>query len=146
MAVRDAPASGADLFPTLLAAARAPSGPVDGANLWPVIDDAPHTPARPALHWHYPHYHHLGRGPCGAILRGDHKLIEWFAREPRVELFNLAADPGERHDHATAEPARAAALLNELRAWRRDIGAQEMAPNPGYDPAAPTVLAAPSDS
>ncbi len=191
-AVRDTPVSGADIFPTLLAACGAsgrtprmglgsegrsplagdfPAGShgdaashraqarsynkallppsddaPDGVDLWPLIRDPAQAPAHAALHWHYPHYHHLGRGPCGAILRGDHKLIEWFGPAPRTELFNLAADPGERHDLAATEPARAAALLAELRAWRRNIGAQEMMPNPAYDPAAPTVLAAPTKS
>ena len=145
-AVHGAPVSGADLFPTLLAACGAPYGLVDGVNLWPALDDPAHATWRPALHWHYPHYHHLGRGPCGAILRGEHKLIEWFGREPRVELFNLAADPGEARDLAAAEPTRAAALLAELRAWRRNVGAQEMTPNPDYNAHAPTDLLAPAES
>ena len=144
-AVRDTPVSGADLFPTLLAAAGAPATEVDGEDLWPAIEGHLAQPVHAALHWHYPHYHHLGRGPCGAILRGDYKLIEWFGPAPRTELFNLAADPGEQHDLATAEPARTAALLTALRSWRRYIGAQEMAPNPAYNPAAPIVLTAPNE-
>jgi arylsulfatase A-like enzyme len=153
-AVREQVVSGADLFPTLLAAAGVPvPGSLDGVDLWPVIRDQPGALPREELCWHYPHYHHLGLGPAGAIRAGDFKLIEWFEpalragpfhhRHP-LELYDLSADPGESRDLAASEPARAAALLERLHAWRRSVGAQEMRINPAYDPAAPTALAPPA--
>jgi arylsulfatase A-like enzyme len=142
---RATPVSNADLFPTLLAAAGVPlAGEIDGRDLGPLLrrNDAPAP--HDALYWHYPHYHHLGPGPCGAIRVGDYKLVEWFAPQPRLELFHLATDPGESHDLAAAEPARRADLLRRLQAWRRAVGAQEMRPNPDHDAGAPTRLYPPA--
>jgi len=154
--VREQVVSGTDLFPTLLAAAGAPAVvEIDGVDLWPVIRDAGRSLPREELCWHYPHYHHQGIGPAGAIRVGDFKLIEWFEpalqagpfhHQHPLELFDLTVDPGETRDLANAEPERAAAMLRRLQAWRRSVGAQEMRPNPAYDPTAPTVLAPPVDS
>jgi arylsulfatase A len=152
-AVRDEPVSGADVFPTLLHAAGATvDGPLDGENLWPTIHEARHPLSRAALHWHYPHYHHLGIGPAGAIRTGHFKLIEWFepslnapgARGPQCELFDLADDPGETRNLADLQPSRRDELLRRLRDWRRTIGAQEMRVNGDYDPAQPTRLVPPA--
>ncbi|MBM3851633.1 MAG: sulfatase [Verrucomicrobia bacterium] len=142
---RAAPVCNADLFPTLLGAAGAPiAGTIDGRDLWPLLRDAATPAPHEALSWHYPHYHHLGPGPCGAIRVGDYKLVEWFAPPPRLELFHLAADPGESRNLADAEPARRDDLLRRLHAWRRAVDAQEMRPNPNYDAGAPTRLSPPA--
>ena len=151
--VREQVVSGADVFPTLLAAAnRAASGPVDGVDLWPAIQDAAFRIPRDTLHWHYPHYHHLGIAPCGAIRIGEEKLIEWFepslgapgSRGPACELFDLATDPGETRNLAESQPKRSAEMLRQLQAWRASVQAQEMRRNPSYDPAAPTRLLPPA--
>lgn len=144
--------SGADIFPTLLAAAGARAdGPLDGVNLGPILWGTTETPPHAALYWHYPHYHHLGVAPCAAVRVGDFKLIEWFeaglgaagAMGPACELFNLANDPGETRDLAAAEPRRCEVLRRQLREWRQAVGAQEMSLNPNYDPNVPTELAPP---
>lgn len=137
--VRETPVSGTDLFPTLLTACGvgAPTEG-DGLSLWPLIQDPAHALPREAMYWHYPHYHHLGPGPCGAVRFGDYKLIEWFGRPSRLELFNLAKDPGETCNLAAEEPARRDELARRLQAWRHEIGAQEMSANPDFDPTAPT--------
>ena len=54
-----------------------------------------------------------------------------------MELFNLADDLGEQIDLAQAQPARAAALRDELHAWQQQVGAKFSIPNPNYDPAKP---------
>jgi arylsulfatase A len=154
--VRDALVSGVDLFPTILAAAGIAEGPpVDGMNLWPVISSERAALSRTELCWHYPHYHHLGLGPSGAVRVADFKLIEWFepslhpgnSKRPPYELFNLASDPGETYNLAEAEPARRDALVRQLHKWRGAVGAQMMRPNPEYDPARPTQVLPPiSDS
>ena len=151
--IREHLVSGADLFPTLLSAAGAPvPDGLDGLDLWRVIRDEEAVLPRAELCWHYPHYHHLGQGPAGAIRAGDFKLIEWFEpvngeggrhRRRPVELYDLAADPGEASDLAAAEPGRVADLLERLHAWRQSVGAQEMQPNPAYIPTEPIVLAPP---
>jgi arylsulfatase A-like enzyme len=159
--VRDPLVSGADLFPTLLAAAGVePPGPVDGISLWPWINESSPPPSRSELCWHYPHYHHLGLGPSGAIRAGDYKLVEWFERSLRprsrphphddespYELFNVAADPGETQNLADVQPERCAALRRRLEEWRVEVGAQPMIVNPAYDPSAATqLLPPPGDS
>jgi arylsulfatase A-like enzyme len=96
-------------------------------------------PARD-LCWHYPHYANQGGRPAAAIIAGDgpiqgnekqgnEKLVEHF-EDGRVELFDLATDPGERRDLAAERPERAAALKERLAAWRAAVGAAMPAPNP----------------
>jgi arylsulfatase A-like enzyme len=152
--VRDALVSGVDLFPTVLAAAGVTDPPpVDGLNLWPVIEDPRLHLTRTELCWHYPHYHHQGLGPSGAIRVGDFKLIEWFepamnaaqaSRAVPYELYNLALDPGEARNLADADVVRRDTLLRQLRKWRSAIGAQMMQPNPNYNPAIATRILPPS--
>jgi hypothetical protein len=72
------------------------------------------------------------------VRAGRHKLIEWY-EDGRLELYDLEADPGERKDLAAGEPARAAALRDELHAWLERSGAQRPRPNPEPDPVRPVA-------
>jgi hypothetical protein len=65
---------------------------------------------------------------------GDWKLIEDFATGD-VLLFDLAHDPAETDDLSTREPARTAAMLAALRAWRQRVGAAMPVANPDFVPA-----------
>jgi len=126
--VHDDPVMGADLYPTILDAAgvAAPPGHVlDGVSLVPVLRGAG-LPERP-LFWHFPHYLWSRRGefrltPASAVRRGPYKLIE-LLEDGRIELYDLARDPGERDDLSAREPATARALGAELHAWRDAVGA-----------------------
>jgi hypothetical protein len=94
---------------------------------------------RDDLYFHYPHYHHQGYKPAGAIREGDYKLIEWFeptlyGEENQVTLYNLTKDIGEENDLSREMPELAARLREKLHTWRKTIGAQEMTINPDYDP------------
>jgi len=123
--VVDAPAITNDLYPTLLALAGIPARPaqhLDGASLVPLLN-ATGPLTRDALFWHFPHYHGSGSRPSSAIRAGEWKLIEWF-EDGRVELYNLARDPGETRDVAAGQPATAARLKSRLDAWRREVHAQ----------------------
>ncbi len=51
-----------------------------------------------------------------SIRHGDAKL-HWWLREGTVQLFDLAADPGEHHDLSDARPEEAEELLGTLQAW-----------------------------
>jgi arylsulfatase A-like enzyme len=145
--VSDAPAITMDLFPTLadVAGLGGPEpGPGagapgrDGVSLAPLLKGAG-GPGRTELFWHYPHHQHYQLGgamPYGAIRSGDYKLIEFF-NDMRVELYDVKADVGERHDLAGARPDLARALRARLHAWRKEVGAQMPTPNPKYDPAKP---------
>jgi arylsulfatase A-like enzyme len=122
--VVDNPALSMDLFPTILAMAGLPGRPdlhVDGTNLVGAMTgtvDDPHE----AQYWHFPHYHGSGNRPGGAVRIGNLKLVEWF-EDGSVELYDLAADPGERHDLGQHRPDDVARLQQALRTWRQEVGA-----------------------
>ena len=101
--------------------------PLDGVAFTSVLRGEPLLPRGP-LFWHYPHYHSEGGEPSSAVRRGDWKLIEFHehtltGRGPEPQLFQLADDPGETVSLASRQPAIAAELLAELRAWRRRVDA-----------------------
>jgi arylsulfatase A-like enzyme len=129
----DVPVSLTDWTPTLLEAcgAKAPER-FDGVSLVPLLGGG--KLAARSLFWHFPHYTNQGGRPGGAVRDGDWKLIEHY-EDGRVELFDLARDPGETRDLARAEPERAADLKVRLAAWRKEVGAQENAPNPKFEAA-----------
>jgi arylsulfatase A-like enzyme len=104
---------------------------VDGVSLVPVLKGGV-QPERP-LFWHYPHYSNQGGAPGGAVRLGNLKLIEWF-EDVRVELFDLSADPGERHNLAAAMPDKAAALRRQLHDWRDSVNAAMPTPNSEFRP------------
>jgi len=135
------PVISADFFATfrdILQARDAGKGPIDGVSLLPLWTRTGSV-NRPAIYWHYPHYHGSGLGPCGAVRAGDYKLIEWFdesihADRHRLELYNLKDDSGEQNNLAAKSSAKAEQMRRMLELWRRDVGAQTMSPNPDYDP------------
>ncbi|MCC6416638.1 MAG: sulfatase [Gemmataceae bacterium] len=114
-----------DYFPTLLEAAGVAARPkqqLDGRSLVPLLKGGDQLD-RQTLYWHYPHYSNQGGRPSGAIRHGDWKLIEFF-EDGRVELYDLKADPGERHDLAGRMPDRVRELRQLLQTWRGVVGAQ----------------------
>lgn len=101
----------------------------DGVSLLPLLEGKRMT-ERP-LFWHYPHYH---RGkPFSAVRLGDWKLIEHL-EDGSQELYNLRKDIGEQDNLIGRYPEKAAKLEAMLDAWRKDVGAQMLVPNPAYDP------------
>jgi arylsulfatase A len=134
------PVISTDLYPTCLDAAGLPVRPnqhQDGVNLRPVLAADGSLPAR-SLFLHYPHYNeHPSSVPSSVIRKGDWKLIETFDPET-IELYNLANDVSERNNLAAAQPENVAELRRELDAWRKEVRAEMMKPNPDYDPSALT--------
>jgi arylsulfatase A-like enzyme len=51
-----------------------------------------------------------------ALRLGDDKLV-YDIKLDRAELYDLDSDPGEQRDLTSADPARAAAMRDALRAW-----------------------------
>ena len=130
----DVPVTGADFFPTFLAANRldAPkSHIVDGEDLKPLIGQSGQL-ERDTLYWHYPHYHPGGATPYGAVREGDWRLVEFF-EDMHVELYHLKDDLGETRDLAKSQPEKAAALTQKLHLWRASVGAQMPSVNPNFD-------------
>lgn len=129
----ETPAMTTDIYPTLLALAGLPARPgqhVDGIDLSPLLRGAGAV-ARDELFWHFPHYHGSGHTPAGSVRAGRFKLIEWF-EDDRVELYDLEADPGELHDLAGSQAARASDLRARLHAWRAVVGALMPTRNPDW--------------
>ncbi|MFP6904633.1 MAG: sulfatase-like hydrolase/transferase, partial [Verrucomicrobiota bacterium] len=130
------PISSIDFYPTLLelAGLQGINGHrLDGISLVPALNGRRLN--RQNLYWHFPCY--IGRSsPSSAVRSGTYKLIEFFEGS-RLELYDLARDPGEQHNLAASDPTRTAALHRQLQAWQQATDAA-MPPgaNPDYDPAA----------
>ena len=130
--VIDTPVSSIDFLPTICEVVRSQTEKVDGRSLLPLLRGNK-MPERP-LFWHYPHYSDQGGKPAGAVRLGDWKLIEFY-EDGWLELFNLAADPGEQRNLVRRERAKAKMLHNLLADWRSSVDAVMPSPNPQYDPA-----------
>jgi arylsulfatase A len=120
-----------DLCATI-AAACGVEAPRDGVDLRPLLRGEKIPPR--ALFWHYPHYHPGGATPYSAVLSENLRLIHFY-EDDRVELYDLAADPGEKTDLAAIRPEQRNALTSMLDSWLKQTGAQMPVPNPKHDPA-----------
>ena len=105
---------------------------LDGVNLLPLLLKQQPL-GRKALYWHYPHYHKGGASPHGVIRKGQYRLIEHFDGTPK-ELYDIENDIGETVNLAKSMPEKSKELLNELRQWRHEVGAQMPTLNLNYDP------------
>jgi arylsulfatase A-like enzyme len=119
------PVISTDFYPTMLelAGLRAdPEQPADGLSLVPLLRGR-ETLSRPALYWHYPHYHGSAWKPGAAIRQGSWKLVEFY-EDNQAELYNLAEDAGELKELSQSHPDKKAELLRNLRAWQMEVGAK----------------------
>ena len=119
-------ASACDLLPTLAELAGVAKWPaeVEGGSLAGVLRGrGVGTVARPheAFVVHFPHYD-LQSTPASAIFLDDWKLIRSYETDT-VQLFDVTADPEERHDLAAKEPKVVADLQKRLDAYLRSIDA-----------------------
>ncbi len=122
-----------DFLPTMLELAGLKARPdrhCDGMSLVPLLKGGDSL-SRPALYWHYPHYHGSTWTPGAAIRAGDWKLIEFY-HYGKAELYNLADDIGERRELSEKHPDKKAELLAMLHAWQKKLGAKMPRPNPRY--------------
>jgi arylsulfatase A-like enzyme len=124
----EAPMHVTDLYPTLVALAGGTieqTLPVDGRDVWPAI-----AHGAPSPHAEIP----IGVGRSrGALRSGKWKLAAAFdakANPGRVELYDLAADPLERHNLAPSRPEVLRDLMRRLVAYR-DAAAPAL-PAPRY--------------
>jgi arylsulfatase A-like enzyme len=97
-------------------------------NLAPLLRNPAAKLTREALYFHYPHYY-ATTTPVSSVRVGDWKLMEYY-EDGRLELYNLAEDPGEAHDLAKARPADASNLQKRLHLWLDEVGAQLPTRNP----------------
>ncbi len=135
------PVTSVDFFPTFAEIVSAESRlrkPIDGVSLMPLLTGKGPL-NRPAIYWHYPHYHSSSIGPCGAVRAGDYKLIEWYDETicgpgNERELYNLKDDIGEKNNLTRQMPDKTRELKEMLATWRSEMNAQMLTPNPNYDP------------
>lgn len=129
----EAPAWSCDLMPTALEFAGIdpmPTQHADGLSLAPALRG--HGLPDRALYWHYPHYGNQGGAPSGAVRVGDWKLVEWY-EDGSLELFDLAADPGEQLNLAEMHPEHTERLRGLLAGWRERTDAKMPSPNPKWE-------------
>ena len=132
------PVASIDWYPTLLelAGLELPKNQVmDGVSLLPLLRGDGGL-KRERLFWHFPCY--VGRSsPSSSVREGDWKLIQFFEDGGKFELYNLKADPGEKKDLASSEPAKLKELQQTLAAWQKETGAAiPSKANPAYKPGA----------
>jgi len=100
-----------DWLPTAMAAAGIETKSdwqLDGTNLLPWLEGKTTAEAHDALFWRF--------GIQYAVRQGDWKLLK-PSIDDQPRLFNLAVDPGEKHDLAAKEPAKAKELQKLWDAW-----------------------------
>ncbi|MCH2142940.1 MAG: sulfatase-like hydrolase/transferase [Phycisphaerales bacterium] len=116
-----------DLYPTFLAAAGISPPPkhlTDGIDLRAAFRGDDQTPR--TIGWNQPHQVHAdgaGIEPFTSIRHDDWKLI-LFHDGPRVELYDLANDIGEQHNLSSEQPEVTADMIERMRVWMTDRGAQ----------------------
>lgn len=113
-ATENRPVSAIDVFATSLGAAGVAmptDHPYDSVNLLPFLADGNTGTPHDRLFWR--------SGRQWAVREGDWKLVR-MGNQPD-QLYNLAADTGEKNDMARAEPNVAKRLAAELNAWNREL-------------------------
>jgi arylsulfatase A-like enzyme len=116
-----------DILPTVLAAAGVKPesvGKLDGVNLLPFVKGESSGTPHDALYWRL--------GEQSAVRRGDWKLVRYDrtaddanarsdahteAKVTQPRLYNLARDPSEKEDLATAHPEKVAELQSLWNSW-----------------------------
>ena len=84
---------------------------MEGRSLRPAADGRDAARRRPAYAESLHSQLQYGWAPLHAWRTAQHKLIE----APRVELYDLAADPAEAHDLSAREAARVEGMRRELQ-------------------------------
>lgn len=111
----DAPVASWDLFPTIIeAAGLAPTPGLDGLSLLPALTSTSRLPTGRSLYWEYP-----SDGGWQAVRVGNYKgLRRGLKKNPDapIELFDLAADPGETKDLAADHPEIVGAMRRVIDA------------------------------
>jgi len=119
-----APCSTLDYLPTMLGALGLPQpADLDGVDLLPLLDGRTAVRGRPIG---------FESGRQSAWSEDRYKLLrhEPRGKPARLELYDLAADPGEDHDLAGEMPERVAAMDAALLEWRAGAAAEARALDP----------------
>lgn len=125
--VSDVPVVSYDILPTLadLCGLNIPDNAIiDGSSLHGLLQNKPAGElAKRKLFWHKVSERpgQTGDYLSTAMRDGDYKLI-YFYKQDRVELYNLANDPGETKNLADEQPERVKMMLSQMNDWKQQIG------------------------
>jgi len=121
-----------DLLPTFARLADAPlpaDRTLDGKDVWPLLSGRAGATGRETfLFYCYTHLQAVRSGRWKLVLArpARPRWTGWSARMidavPKTQLFDLAADIGERHDVAGEHPEIVARLMKLVEAARKDLG------------------------
>ena len=104
-----------DMYPTLAKLAGASTAkckPLDGMDVWQSISEGKPSPRTEVIY---------NIEPFRAAIRdGDWKLVWRTILPSNVELFNLAQDPYEKNNLASAHPEKVAAMQQRLEALAKE--------------------------
>lgn len=128
---------GFDFYPTMLSMAGIQTKrnkKIDGLDITGLWENPENPLKERALHWlRYPRVdrYHEGlipsKGPCGTILRGDWKLVEFqetlYGQKQSFELYNVKEDISETNNLAEKMPEKVKELKAEMYRWRKEVGA-----------------------
>lgn len=117
--------AGVDLFPTLcaLAGGELPEGAVfDGEDVGDVLRGTARARRAPLFwEWRFEvHGHTSAKSPMLAVRDGDWKLLMNPDRS-RIELYELASDPGELDNKASEHAELVEKLATRLLAWQKTL-------------------------
>lgn len=117
----DQPVIQLDFQPTALAAAgaEAKDANFDGVNLLPYLQNKVTAPPHETLYWRF--------GPQMAIRHGNYKLVKATGNE-KPELYDLAADIGEKNDLSTAKAEVFKDLTARYDAWNKTLAEPRWGP------------------
>jgi arylsulfatase A-like enzyme len=104
-----------DIMPTLLALAggkASPEHPLDGRDAWPTLAEGKPSPNEDILI--------NVEAFRGAIRMGNWKLVKVALLPGKTELFDLSADPGEKHNVAEQHPDIVRELETRLLAYAKE--------------------------
>lgn len=130
----------ADCYPTVLTLAGASLEqklPLDGRDAWRTIADGQASPHAEILINAAPTSGAIRAGNWKLVLNGDGHSTDVEQRErggepaaeaPKVEMFELTSDPGERRNLAEAHPDRVADLRARYQELTRQAGPPKLAP------------------
>ncbi len=122
-----------DFYPTMLEIAgldQLKDQHIDGVSLVPVLRNPFAKFDRGPLFFHYPHYSNQGGFPASAMRSGDFKLIQDL-EDGEYELYNLKEDIAEHNNISQLEVEKVKEMAAELDAWRKEVKARSLRPNPG---------------
>lgn len=126
----DRPVSAMDVMPTCLALAGAAPVATRGVNLMPFLSGETNEPPHEFLFWRTTQHADWRRAReedrepprLSAVRQGDWKLLVFEGRgKEGLELYHLAADPGETANLAGSEPDRVQRMAAELARWRETL-------------------------